>query len=130
MAKADHVTLRQHRPGRSASASSAPSPGAHGGRDRGRLAQSRGTAHDCDGRGVRLRLSRASEFDQARVQPEVRHVDHRDLSGKVHVVPTRATDTAADAAQIILKMALRSGDGVTSPGRPRRGGRSAETITP
>jgi hypothetical protein len=47
----------------------------------------------------------ASGFDQVRV-----HVDH--LSGKVHAVPTRATDTAADAAQIILKMALRLGDGV------------------
>ena len=38
-------------------------------------------------------------------------VDH--LSGKVHAVPTRATDTAADAARIILKMALRSGDGIS-----------------
>jgi hypothetical protein len=47
----------------------------------------------------------ASSFDQVQV-----HVDH--LSGKVHAVPTRATDTAADAAQIILEMALRSGDGV------------------
>ncbi len=47
----------------------------------------------------------ASGFDQVQV-----HVDH--LSGKVHAVPTRATDTAADAAQIILKMVLRSGDGV------------------
>ena len=47
----------------------------------------------------------ASGFDQVQV-----HVDH--LSGKVHAVPTRATDTAADAAQIILEMALRSGDGV------------------
>ena len=47
----------------------------------------------------------ASGFDQVQV-----HVDH--LSGKVHAVPTRATDTAADAAQIILDMALRSGDGI------------------
>jgi len=47
----------------------------------------------------------ASGFDQVQV-----HVDH--LSGKVHAVPTRATDTAADAARIILEMALRSGDGV------------------
>ena len=44
----------------------------------------------------------AAGFDQVQV-----HVDH--LSRKVHTVPTRATDTAADAAQIILKMALRSG---------------------
>jgi transposase InsO family protein len=47
----------------------------------------------------------ASGFDQVQV-----HVDH--LSGKVHAVPTRSTDTAADAARIILEMALRSGDGV------------------
>ena len=47
----------------------------------------------------------AAGFDQVQV-----HVDH--LSGKVHAVPTRATDTAADAARIILEMALRSGDGV------------------
>jgi hypothetical protein len=47
----------------------------------------------------------ASGFDQVQV-----HVDH--LSGKVHAVPTRTTDTAADAARIILEMALRSGDGV------------------
>jgi hypothetical protein len=47
----------------------------------------------------------ASGCDQVQV-----HVDH--LSGKVHAVPTRATDTAADAAQIILEMALRLGDGV------------------
>ncbi len=36
------------------------------------------------------------------------HVDH--LSGKVHAVPNRATDTAVDAARIILEMALRSGE--------------------
>jgi hypothetical protein len=47
----------------------------------------------------------ASGFDQVQV-----HVDH--LSGKVHAVPTRTPDTAADAARIILEMALRSGDGV------------------
>ena len=47
----------------------------------------------------------ASGFDQVQV-----HVDH--LSGKVHAVPTRSTDTAADAARIVLEMALRSGDGV------------------
>jgi hypothetical protein len=47
----------------------------------------------------------ASSFDQVQV-----HVDH--LSRKVHAVPTRLTDTAADAARIILEMALRSGDGV------------------
>ncbi len=47
----------------------------------------------------------ASGFNQVQV-----HVDH--LSGKVHAVPTCATDTAADAARIILEMALRSGDGV------------------
>ncbi len=46
----------------------------------------------------------ASGFDQVQG-----HVDH--LSGKVHAVPTRATDTAADAARIILEMALRSGGG-------------------
>ena len=50
-------------------------------------------------------LMTASGFDQVQV-----HVDH--LLGKVHAVPTRSTDTAADAAQIILKMALRSGDGL------------------
>jgi hypothetical protein len=37
------------------------------------------------------------------------HVDL--LSGKVHAVPTRATATAADAAEIIRDMCLRSGDG-------------------
>jgi hypothetical protein len=47
----------------------------------------------------------ASGFDQVQV-----HVDY--LSGKVHAVPTGSTDTAEDAAQIILDMALRSGDGV------------------
>ena len=44
-------------------------------------------------------------YDQVQV-----HVDY--LSGKVHAVPTRSTDTAADAAKVILEMALRSGDGV------------------
>ena len=38
------------------------------------------------------------------------HVDF--LSGKVHAVPTRSTDSAADAAAIILEMTLRSGDGI------------------
>ncbi len=38
------------------------------------------------------------------------HVDY--LSGKVHAVPTKSCDTAANAAQIILDMALRSGDGI------------------
>ena len=47
----------------------------------------------------------AAGFDQVQV-----HVDH--LSGKVHAVPTRATDTATDAARIVLEMALRSGDGI------------------
>ena len=37
------------------------------------------------------------------------HVDL--MSGKVHAVPTRATATAADAADIIRDMCLRSGDG-------------------
>jgi hypothetical protein len=37
------------------------------------------------------------------------HVDL--LSGKVHAVPTRATATAAEAAEIIRDMCLRSGDG-------------------
>ena len=37
------------------------------------------------------------------------HVDL--LSGKVHAVPTRLTATAADAADIIRDMCLRSGDG-------------------
>ena len=46
-----------------------------------------------------------SGFDQVQV-----HVDH--LSGKVHPVPTRAIDTAADAARILLEMAPRSGDGI------------------
>ncbi len=41
----------------------------------------------------------ASGFDQVQV------------SGKVHAVPTRSTDTAADAARFILET-LRSGDGV------------------
>ena len=47
----------------------------------------------------------ASVFDQIQV-----HVDF--LSGKVHAVPTRSTDSAADAAAIILEMALRSRDGI------------------
>ena len=47
----------------------------------------------------------AAGFDQVQV-----HVDH--FSGKVHAVPTRSTDTAADAARILLDMVLRSGDGV------------------
>ena len=47
----------------------------------------------------------AAGFDQVQV-----HVDF--LSGKVHAVPTRSTDSAADAAAIILEMALRSGDGI------------------
>ncbi len=33
------------------------------------------------------------------------------LSGKVHTVPTRATATAAEAAEIIRNMCLQSGDG-------------------
>ena len=37
------------------------------------------------------------------------HVDL--LSGKVHAVPTRASATATDAAEIIRDMCLRSGDG-------------------
>ncbi len=37
------------------------------------------------------------------------HVDL--LSGKVHAVPTRATSTATDAADITRDMCLRSGDG-------------------
>ncbi len=50
-------------------------------------------------------LTTAAGFDQVQV-----HVDF--LSGKVHAVPTKSTDTAADAAKIILEMALRSGDGI------------------
>ncbi len=34
------------------------------------------------------------------------------LSRKVHAVPTRSKATSAEAAQIILEMALRSGDGI------------------
>jgi hypothetical protein len=56
---------------------------------------------------VRLPMT-AAGFDQVQVRQVL--VDH--LSSKVHAVPTRATATAADAAQIILEMALRSGDGV------------------
>jgi hypothetical protein len=37
------------------------------------------------------------------------HVDL--LSGKVHAVPTRATATAAEAAETIRDMCLRSGNG-------------------
>ena len=38
--------------------------------------------------------------------------NHLDLlSGKVHAVPTGATATAADAAEIIRNTCLRSGDG-------------------
>ena len=37
------------------------------------------------------------------------HVDL--LSGKVHAVPTRATATATEAAELIRDMCLRSGDG-------------------
>ncbi len=44
-------------------------------------------------------------FDQVQV-----HVDY--LSGKVHAVPTRSMTTSAEAVQIILKTALRSGDGI------------------
>ncbi len=47
----------------------------------------------------------ATGFNQIQV-----HVDY--LSGKVHVVPNRSTATSAEAAQIILKMALHSGDGI------------------
>ena len=38
------------------------------------------------------------------------HVDL--LSGKVHAVPTRASATAKDAADIIVEMCMRSGDGM------------------
>jgi hypothetical protein len=99
MAKADHV--RQHR----RSASAAPSPGAHGGRDRGRLAQSRGTAHACDGRGVRLRVPSRPAESGFRVPPASRpgpvglpSSESTRPGCRVHAVPTRATDTAADAA--------------------------------
>ena len=34
------------------------------------------------------------------------------LSGKVHAVPTRATATAKDAADILVEMCMRSGDGL------------------
>jgi hypothetical protein len=47
----------------------------------------------------------AQGFDQIQV-----HVDN--LSGKVYAVPCRSTDTAADAAKLILDMALRSGYGI------------------
>jgi hypothetical protein len=47
----------------------------------------------------------AAGFDQIQVQVDL-------LSGKVYAVPTRSTDTAAQAAQVILDMVLRSGDGV------------------
>jgi hypothetical protein len=42
----------------------------------------------------------AKGFDQVQI-----HVDY--LSGKVHAVRTKSTDTAADAAQIILDMVLQ-----------------------
>ncbi len=54
---------------------------------------------------VCLQSLTAQGFDQVQV-----HVDY--LSGKIHAVPTKSTDTAADTAQITLNMALRSGDGV------------------
>jgi hypothetical protein len=41
-------------------------------------------------------------FDQVQA-----HVDHLSGTGKVHAVPTRATDTAADAARIVLTSRLR-----------------------
>ena len=41
------------------------------------------------------------------------HVDL--MSGKVHAFPTRATATAADAAEIVHDMCLRSGDGFLIP---------------
>jgi hypothetical protein len=46
--------------------------------------------------------------------------NHADLlSGKAYAVPTRATATAADAAEIIRDLCLRSGDGfrwwITTP---------------
>ncbi len=44
-------------------------------------------------------------FDQVQV-----HVDY--LSGRVHALPTRSTATSAEAAQIILQMAMRSGDDI------------------
>ncbi len=47
----------------------------------------------------------AKIFDQVQA-----HVDY--LSIKAHAVPTKSTDTAADAAQIIFDMVLRSGDGI------------------
>ncbi len=47
----------------------------------------------------------AKGFDQVQI-----HVDYS--SGQVHAVPTKSTDTAADAARIIIDMALRSGDGI------------------
>ena len=43
-------------------------------------------------------------------RPYRRNPDY--LSGKVHVDPVRSTDTAADAARLILDIALRSGDGI------------------
>ena len=46
----------------------------------------------------------AAGFDHVQV-----HVDH--LFDKVHPVPTRATDMAADASRIVLEMALRVGCG-------------------
>jgi hypothetical protein len=50
----------------------------------------------------------ASGFDQVPA-----HVDR--LFGKVHAVPSRATDTAVDAARIVLEMTLGSGSGGGAP---------------
>ena len=47
----------------------------------------------------------APGFDQVQA-----HVDR--LPGRVRAVPTRATDAAADAARIVLGLALRSGGGI------------------
>ena len=47
----------------------------------------------------------AAGIDQVQV-----HAWH--FSSKVHAVPTRSTDTAADAARVMLEMAPRSADGV------------------
>ena len=48
-------------------------------------------------------LTTAAGFDMIQ-----NHVDL--LSGKVHVVPTRSTATAKDAADILVEMCMRSGD--------------------
>ncbi len=51
-------------------------------------------------------LSRTAKgFDQVQV-----HIDY--LPGKVHAVPTKSIDTAADTPQIILDFGLRTGDGI------------------